>query len=147
MSKTHYLSQEGFDNLKAELEELKTTGRSEVDDALEFDFLFLFRSSERVLRANCTSGVTFTFEISRCEDHSLSGVKHNTLCNAEGGSQSIIFSEEKQKRFRRAYLHSILLALFRPLAFANNCLSFIMNTSWKQIGVSKKYCGSSKGRD
>lgn len=34
MSKTHYLSQEGFDRLKAELEELKTTGRSEVAAAI-----------------------------------------------------------------------------------------------------------------
>jgi transcription elongation factor GreA len=34
MSKTHYLSQEGFDNLKAELEELKTTGRAEVAAAI-----------------------------------------------------------------------------------------------------------------
>ena len=58
--------------------------------------VYLFRSSVRIFSTNCTNDVTFTFEISRCEDHSLSGVKHNTLCNAEGGTQSIIFSEEKQ---------------------------------------------------
>lgn len=34
MSKTHYLSQEGFDKLKADLEELKTTGRAEVAAAI-----------------------------------------------------------------------------------------------------------------
>ena len=34
MSKTHYLSQEGFDNLKAELEEMKTNGRAEVAKAI-----------------------------------------------------------------------------------------------------------------
>lgn len=34
MSRIHYLSQEGYDNLKAELNELKTTGRSEVAAAI-----------------------------------------------------------------------------------------------------------------
>lgn len=34
MSKIHYLSQEGFDKLKAELNEKKTTGRSEVAAAI-----------------------------------------------------------------------------------------------------------------
>lgn len=34
MSETQYLSQEGFDNLKAELEELKTNGRSNVAKAI-----------------------------------------------------------------------------------------------------------------
>lgn len=34
MSKTHYLSQEGFDRLTAELDELKTTGRAEVAKAI-----------------------------------------------------------------------------------------------------------------
>lgn len=34
MSAIHYLSQEGFDKLKAELNELKTTGRSEVAAAI-----------------------------------------------------------------------------------------------------------------
>ena len=34
MSQTHYLSQEGFDRLQKELEELKTTGRAEVAAAI-----------------------------------------------------------------------------------------------------------------
>jgi transcription elongation factor GreA len=34
MSKIHYLSQEGFDNLKAELHELKTNGRSDIAAAI-----------------------------------------------------------------------------------------------------------------
>jgi len=34
MSKTHYFSQEGFDKLSAELDELKTTGRSDVAAAI-----------------------------------------------------------------------------------------------------------------
>lgn len=34
MSKTHYLSQEGFDNLTAQLDELKTDGRSNVAKAI-----------------------------------------------------------------------------------------------------------------
>lgn len=34
MAGTHYLSQEGFDNLRDELEELKTTGRAEVARAI-----------------------------------------------------------------------------------------------------------------
>ena len=34
MSQTHYLSQEGFDKLSKELEELKTTGRAEVAAAI-----------------------------------------------------------------------------------------------------------------
>ncbi len=34
MSQTHYLSQEGFDRLTAELDELKTTGRSNVAKAI-----------------------------------------------------------------------------------------------------------------
>ena len=34
MAGTHYLSQEGFDKLRNELEELKTTGRSEVARAI-----------------------------------------------------------------------------------------------------------------
>ncbi|WP_116104990.1 transcription elongation factor GreA [Lewinella sp. IMCC34191] len=34
MAGTHYLSQEGYDRLRKELEELKTTGRSEVAQAI-----------------------------------------------------------------------------------------------------------------
>ncbi len=34
MSQTHYLSQEGYDNLRAELDELTTTGRSNVAKAI-----------------------------------------------------------------------------------------------------------------
>jgi len=34
MSDTHYLSQEGYDNLRAELDELKTNGRSNVAQAI-----------------------------------------------------------------------------------------------------------------
>lgn len=34
MSDTHYLSQEGYDNLVRELDELKTTGRSDVAKAI-----------------------------------------------------------------------------------------------------------------
>ncbi|NJB84815.1 transcription elongation factor GreA [Lewinella marina] len=34
MAGTHYLSQEGYDRLRAELEELKTTGRAEVARAI-----------------------------------------------------------------------------------------------------------------
>ncbi|WP_116124899.1 transcription elongation factor GreA [Lewinella sp. IMCC34183] len=34
MAGTHYLSQEGYDRLRSELEELKTTGRSEVAQAI-----------------------------------------------------------------------------------------------------------------
>ena len=34
MAGTHYLSREGFDKLRAELEEMKTTGRSEVAAAI-----------------------------------------------------------------------------------------------------------------
>lgn len=34
MSTTHYLSQEGYDNLVAELDHLKTTGRSDVAKAI-----------------------------------------------------------------------------------------------------------------
>ena len=34
MSRIHYLSQEGFDNLKAELHELKTNGRSNIAAAI-----------------------------------------------------------------------------------------------------------------
>ncbi len=34
MSKTHYLTQEGFDKLKSELDELKTNGRQEVAKAI-----------------------------------------------------------------------------------------------------------------
>jgi transcription elongation factor GreA len=34
MAGTHYLSQEGFDRLRAELEELKTTGRANVAQAI-----------------------------------------------------------------------------------------------------------------
>ncbi|MEL6357915.1 MAG: hypothetical protein AAFQ37_13390, partial [Bacteroidota bacterium] len=34
MSATHYLTQEGYDKLSAELDELKTTGRSDVAKAI-----------------------------------------------------------------------------------------------------------------